>query len=128
MENKDSNDKKITNIIRIKTCPKVLILIFQSNDNDNIKLKLEEEFDITNYTNFSNSYFPEEIKKEKIIYKLYGIITKIKNENHYVAFCINYDENIWYKYDDNKEIKQMNNFKEIVDNEIPLILFYNLKG
>lgn len=128
INNMNSNNQEIKNIFRIKTCPKVLILIFQRNDNDNIKLKFEEKFDITNYTNFNKSFFPEEIKNENIIYKLYGIITKVKNENHYVAFCNNYDENIWYKYDDNKEIKQMNNFKEIVDYEIPLILFYILKG
>ena len=109
-------------LFRIKTCPKILILIFERIDDDNIKILFKEKFDITNYTLF----FKNEENK-KIIYKLYSIITKRKNENHFVSFCLNYNEQKWYKYDDNKEKEQIT-FQEIVNFGIPLILFCNLEN
>ena len=117
-----NNQNYIYKLFRIKTCPKVLILIFERIDNDNIKILFKEKFDITN-----NTFFYKNEENKKIIYKLYSIITKRKNENHFVAFCLNYNEQKWYKYDDNKEIEQIT-FQEIVNFGIPLILFCNLEN
>lgn len=111
----------VSNYFRIKTCPKILILILERSDEENIKILFEEKFDVGIYT----SFFKKD--NQKIIYKLYSIITKIKNENHFVAFCLNYNEQKWYKYDDDKDIVQINNFQEIVNYGIPLILFYNIE-
>ena len=117
-----NNENYIYKLFRIKTCPKVLILIFERIDNDNIKILFKEKFDITN-----NTFFYKNGENKKIIYKLYSIITKRKNENHFVSFCLNYNEQKWYKYDDNKEKEQIT-FQEIVNFGIPLILFCNLEN
>ena len=104
---------------------KVLILIFGINELIETKIEIKENFDITNYTLFEN-----EEKDNNFIYNLYGVVSKIKNENYYFALCYDYINKIWYKYDDEKEIKKINYLqKEILDNEnaIPLILFYYLE-
>ena len=106
--------------------PKVLIIIFETNESNNKKIKIKEQLDITTYTSF------EKQKDKKINYNLYGVVSKIKNENYFIASCCDYDKKIWYKYDEenknsNKIIADLKN--EVLDdnNKIPLILFYYLE-
>ena len=105
--------------------PKILIIIFEINELNNTKIEIKEKLDITTYTLFEN-----ENTNKNIIYNLYGIVSKIKNENenHFIASCYDYDNNIWYKYDDKSDIKKINNLQVFDDdNKIPLILFYYLE-
>ena len=105
---------------KISKCPKVLILIIE-NSGKHIKIKFPEELKMTDYTKF---YF--EKTEKKFIYKLYGVVSKIKNKNTFVAKCLQKD-NIWYQI--NNELFEIinNNFIKEENNEIPLILFYYLE-
>ena len=105
---------------KISKYPKVLILIIE-NSGKHIKLKFPEELKMADYTKFLF-----EKTEKKFIYKLYGVVSKIKYKNIFVAKCLNKD-NIWYQIN-NESFKIINNnFIKEENNEIPLILFYYLK-
>ena len=105
---------------KISKYPKVLILIIE-NSGKHIKLTFPEELKMTDYTKF---YF--EKTEKKFIYKLYGVVSKIKNKNTFVAKCLQKD-NIWYQINNESFEIINNNFIKEENNEIPLILFYYLK-
>ena len=108
---------------KIFLCPKILMIFLNdSNFVNNIKFNLEEKLNITNLTKFDN----DNNNKEQI-YKLYGIIIKIKNnlETKYISFCKNSTNNNWYSFDD-ENTKIIKNINEDINNYgIPLILFYS---
>ena len=116
---------------KIFLCPDILILMLNygyKNYNYNyIKVNFEEILDISNFTKLEN-----ENKIDKNIYHINGIITQVKNNINnydfkYIAYCKNPDDNNWYRFDD-EDIKPIGNNiqNEIVDYEIPLILFYKI--
>ena len=102
---------------KINKCPKILILIIE-NSGKHIKITFPEELNMTK--------FHFEKTEKKFIYKLYGVVSKIKYKNIFVAKCLNKD-NIWYQIN-NESFKIINNnFIKEENNEIPLILFYYLE-
>ena len=116
---------------KIFLCPDILIVMLNygyKNYNYNyIKVNFEEILDISNFTKLEN-----ENKIDKNIYHINGIITQVKNNINnydfkYIAYCKNPDDNNWYRFDD-EDIKPIGNNiqNEIVDYEIPLILFYKI--
>ena len=105
---------------KISKYPKVLILIIE-NSGKHIKLKFPEELKMADYTKFLF-----EKTEKKFIYKLYGVVSKIKNKNTFVAKCLIKD-NIWYQINNESFEIINNNFIKEENNEIPLILFYYLK-
>ena len=97
--------------------PKYLILILERN-NENIKINFDEIFNLSCLEN-------ENVNNFYLYYKLYGVVTKIKKEDHYIASCVNYKDNLWYKFDDD-EISPIKDVKsEVIYYEMPLILFYS---
>ena len=74
--------------IKIKKCPKILILCFNRFDNDNNKIDIKIDISQTLRLNKNN-------------YDLYGICNHIGSSSggHYTAFCKN--NNSWYKFNDN---------------------------
>ena len=71
-------------------------------------------------------------KKYDKFYSINGFITKVQNNLNnfdfkYVAYCKNPDNNNWYRFDD-EDIKLIGNNiqNEIINYEIPLILFYKI--
>jgi len=96
--------------------PNNLILILERNEN--IKINFDEIFNLSYLDN-------ENVNNFYSYYKLYGVVTKIKKEEHYIASCVNYKDNLWYKFDDD-EISPIKDVKsEVINYEMPLILFYS---
>ena len=112
---------KITTFLltaKIDSCQNNLLIILNRDfqKDKNIKFQFDESLDMTDYVIE---------KKVKLIYNLYGIIFLSENEEiHYVAFCKNLSENIWYKCDDNivESVKNLDN--DIFNFGIPVALFY----
>ena len=102
---------------KINKCPKILILIIE-NSGKHIKIAFPEELNMTK--------FHLEKTEKKFIYKLYGVVSKIKNKNTFVAKCLTKD-NIWYQINNDSFKIINNNFIKEENNEIPLILFYYLE-
>ena len=102
---------------KISKYPKVLILIIE-NSGKHIKITFPEELNMTK--------FHFEKTEKKFIYKLYGVVSKIKNKNTFVAKCLIKD-NIWYQINNDSFKIINNNFIKEENNEIPLILFYYLE-
>ena len=119
-------DKKClkSNQSKIFLCPKILIIMLNYGyENDNLKVNFEETLDLTVFTKFEN-----ENNVEQKNYILSGIITKVRNnfENNYIAYCQNDIDDNWYRYDD-EDIKLIYNVRnEIINDEMPLILFYKM--
>ena len=119
-------DKKClkSNQSKIFLCPKILIIMLNYGyGNNNLKVNFEESLDLTVFTKFEN-----ENNVEQKNYILSGIITKVRNnfENNYIAYCQNDIDDNWYRYDD-EDIKLIYNVRnEIINNEMPLILFYKM--
>ena len=114
---------------RILLCPEILIIMLNYDNeynNNDIKVNFEEKLNITNFTVF------EKEKKYDKFYSINGFITKVQNNLNnfdfkYVAYCKNPDNNNWYRFDD-EDIKLIGNNiqNEIINYEIPLILFYKI--
>ena len=111
---------------KINSCQNNLLMLLKRHfeKDKNIKLKFDEALDITDYV---------QEKKGKSIYNLYAIISlSEKKEIHYMAFCKDLIENIWYKFDDNivEVVKNLENDK--YNFGVPVALFYqkesNIEG
>ena len=106
---------------KIYKSPNVLIIILERGKENNIKLKFNEILDITNFVSQKDEI--------KLIYNLYAVITCINKLNkYYIASCKSPINNKWYKYNDEKVTPINNIQKEIIDFEIPLVLFYERKN
>ena len=66
--------------------------------------------------------FHFEKTEKKFIYKLYGVVSKIKNKNTFVAKCLNKDD-IWYQIN-NDSFKIINN--NFIKEENNLYIYSNL--
>jgi len=63
----------------------------------------------------------------EIIYYLYGIICLSRSTDvHYIAFCKNPIDKMWYNYNDTN-VEAVNNLEnDVLDNGIPVALFYQI--
>ena len=57
-------------------------------------------------------------------YKLIGVLTRIGNIEHFIAYCKSPIDYQWYKYNDDIVSPVLNFQQEIIDNGIPYLLFY----
>ena len=96
-----------------------IMIINLSRVNNSIEFNLEEFIDTKKYI-IQNECFPTN-------YELIGIIYNLKcngiYKNKYIAFCKNFRNQKWYKYDDTNIIES--SFEEASKNGIPCILFYS---
>ena len=96
----------------------MIIDLFREN-NSNIKFKLEEFIDIIDYTIYKEE-FPT-------YYELIGAVNLLNyygnSKIKYIAFCKNFNNQNWYKYDDTNIFES--SFLEVSNNGIPCILFYS---
>ena len=85
-----------------------------------IKFKIDQIVDVTGYVNECDG-------EKKIIYNLYGIICLSNNDVHYVAFCRNPIDKMWYKYNDTI-IEPVNDLEnDVIGFGIPVALFYQME-
>ena len=110
------------NETKILYTPKILIINLSMKNNlinFNIEFKLEEFIDIKKYI-IQNECIPA-------CYELIGIVCRLVSiriyKNKYIAFCKNFMNKKWYKYDDTN-ITEIS-FEEASKNGIPCILFYS---
>ena len=106
---------------RIFVSPNVLIIILNRGKGNIYKIKLDfqQDLDITD--------FVIQKEKDRIKYKLYGVITHLGESGpnaHFVASCKSPVDNNWYRYND-AFVDPIPNFqKDIYDFGNPYILFY----
>ena len=99
---------------------KVLILVLSRGRNHacNVKFNFTEIIDITEFVS---------LKKGKLIYKLYGVVGYLRDDDNkfkFFSFCKSPIDNKWYRYDDSVVTDVKNFQKEVIDFENPYILFY----
>ena len=96
--------------------PKTLIINFNHENRDlenGIKIIFEEYLNLRKYIfNQDSPYY----------YELTGVICN-DSENHFIAFCKNYNDCNWYKYNDN-EVK-LCNFEDVCSIGLIYSLFYS---
>ena len=102
------------------TLPKILILLLDRGKDFHSEIKLE--FNLTlNLTEYNMQ------KNKDINYSLISVLSYFKeneNENNWVAHCLSPIDYHWYTYN-NSKINKINDVKkEILDSEIPYLLFY----
>ena len=104
--------------------PEIIIIILNRGKGIQYKVKINffEELNLYNYI---------EYKDNGVIYNLIGVITHLGGSDmsgHFIAYCKNPIDNIWYQYNDSV-INQVNNFKaEVIDYAMPYLLFYQKVG
>ena len=107
----------------LTTGPKILIIIL--NRGKGIEFNVKINFDI--YLNLSNYI---ELQNTGCQYELFGVITHIGESGmggHFIAYCKEYWNNQWLKFNDSL-VSPVNNFKkEVIDFAMPYLLFYQKK-
>ena len=97
----------------------VLILDREKGNIYDVKLDFYETIDITQFVQRRDS--------PKVIYNLYGVITHIDQSGqnaHFVASCKSPIDDKWYRYNDAIVNPITNLQKEVIEFEMPYILFY----
>ena len=83
------------------------------------KLEFSEILDLSNYITIKTG--------NSIKYRLIGVIKQYgesEEGSHFIAHCLSPIDNVWYIYND-AIVRRIDNFhKEVIDDEIPYILFY----
>ena len=96
--------------------PNILTLILTNNEfNENCNFFFQDELNIKKY--IFNS-------KNDRIYYLISCLCRLNNTGNFICYCFNPKESCWYSYSDKKIDKE----KEIDNNAVPLILFYQSIG
>ena len=107
----------------LTTGPEILIIIL--NRGKGIEFNVKINFDI--YLNLSNYI---ELQNTGCQYELFGVITHIGESGmggHFIAYCKEYWNNQWLKFNDSL-VSPVNNFKkEVIDFAMPYLLFYQKK-
>ena len=110
------------NETKILYTPKIMIINLSMKNNlinFNIEFNLEEFIDIKKYI-IQNECIPA-------CYELIGIVCRLVSiriyKNKYIAFCKNFMNKKWYKYDDTNITES--SFDKASKNGIPCILFYS---
>ena len=106
--------------INLGFAPKILIIFINRIEGINTKIKFEfyEHLNIGKYIQIKNFGF---------CYKLIGVVAtqdKYIMDKHFFAFCKSPVNSKWYKYDDNKVSQITDTNQEILNNNVPYILFY----
>ena len=115
--NKTTNSHICTNLV---FGPNILIIILNRGKGKefDVKLNFSENLDLSNYV---------EQHSAGVKYNLIGVITHLGESGmggHFIAFCKDYDNNNWYKFND-AIVSPVNNFKaEVIDFGMPYLLFY----
>ena len=105
---------------KLFNAPNILVLVLNRGKGNiyNVKLDFYEEIETSKYIQF---------KQNKIIYKLYAVLThlgKSGEDGHFISSCKNLIDHLWYKYNDSSIIKVNDIKKEVLDFGTPYILFY----
>ena len=108
---------------KLVTGPEVLIVILnRGRDNEyNIQLHFNLQLDLSNYI---------ENKTSGCLYDLFGVIIqneKSEEKRNYIAFCKSPIDNDWYQYNDDLVFPIINFDKEIINYNMPHVLFYKKK-
>ena len=93
----------------------IIILNYGKETNINIKVIYDEYINIEEFVE----------KKNKEFFKLVGIIFHYGDSSaygHYVAYCRNKINNIFYNFNDSNV--KISNFENIINDDVPYILFY----
>ena len=108
----------------LTTGPEILILLLNRGKGIEFKVKINfwDNLNLANYIQYSNS---------GCNYRLIGVITH-KGESgmwgHFFSFCLDPISKNWYKYNDDIVTLIKDFQKEIVDSEMPYLLFYQKIG
>ena len=102
------------------TVPNILIIILNRGKGNEFKVKIEfnENLNLSNYVQRMETGYK---------YKLIGVITHLGEwgfRGHFIAFCRSPIDNRWYKYNDALVTEIVNFQQEIIDLDMPYILFY----
>ena len=105
---------------KVFSAPNILVIILNRGKGNIFKVKLDFtlQIDITDFV---------ELKTERSIYDLYGIITHIGESGpnaHFIASCRSPVDKIWYRYNDSL-VSVINDLqRDMIDFGVPYILFY----
>ena len=104
----------------LTTGPEILIIILNRGKGIefNVKINFIIDLDLTNYI---------ELKNTGCNYELFGVITHIGESGmggHFIAYCKEYWNNNWLKFND-AMVEFVKDFKsEVIDFAMPYLLFY----
>ena len=107
----------------LSTGPEILIIILNRGKGIefNVKINFYLELNLYNYI---------ELKDTGYNYELFGVITHIGESGmggHFIAYCKEYWNNQWLKFND-AIVTPVNDFKsEVIDFAMPYLLFYQKK-
>ena len=107
----------------LTTGPEILIIIL--NRGKGIEFNVKINFDI--YLNLSNYI---ELQNTGCQYELFGVITHIGESGmggHFIAYCKEYWNNQWLKFNDSLVSPVIDFKKEVIDFAMPYLLFYQKK-
>ena len=119
-----SNNAKINSVTQIFSTPNILMVIFNRGKGLQFQIKIN---------------FPQYLDLRKTILncnKIYELQSVVKHlgdssaSGHFISYCrsaIPKFHNFWFCYNDNTVV-QTNNWKDIHDNGVTYILFYQLKN
>ena len=111
------NSSMITNLV---TGPEILIIILNRGKGNEFKIKINFslDLDLSNYM---------ELENNGCKYELFGVITHIGESGmggHFIAYCKEYWNNKWLKFND-AIVNFVSDFKsEVIDFAMPYLLFY----
>ncbi len=110
-------------ICRIFRPPKYLILILNRGKGNqfNVKINFEELINIGNFVQEKSR------NDEKVLYRLFGVVTHIGSSSmsgHFIAFCKSSIDNLWYSYNDSFVNPVTDFYKNIHEYGCPYVLFY----
>ena len=106
-------------VSKIINCPKTLIINLNRGRGIefDVKVTFEEYMDLQNFiVNPESPYY----------YELKGVISHFGSNDeggHFIAFCKNSNDCNWYKFND--EIVEKCSFKDVLNKEMPYVLFYS---
>ena len=108
---------------KLYTLPQILIIVLNRGKGIEFKVKLEfaQELNLNQYVVDKTTSFN---------YELIGVVTHLEesgNSEHFIAYCKSPIDENWYQYNDELVSKIENFNKDIKDNTLSDILFYQKK-
>jgi ubiquitin C-terminal hydrolase len=104
----------------LSTSPEILVLILNRGKGIEFKVKCEFVLQL-------NLYEYVEMKNTGFMYELIGVVTHMGesgSSGHFIAYCKNPIDNLWYQYNDDLVFPVTNFVNEVVNYAMPYILFY----
>ena len=109
--------------------PYILIIIVNKEINNNeYVFTFPEILNLESYINIISPNLNKEYLNLK--YQLRGIISHYNNSDNqkkYLAFCKHRIKNVWYKYDDLTINKCKNQFKDIINENVDVLIYESFK-